>query len=55
MINNRDDDLFECDKFEDCNACRNRFLEEVCDDCDVGEEFEEEDLDEVDKHFRGRT
>jgi hypothetical protein len=49
-----EDDNFECDKFEDCRLCRNRFKEMICSDCDVGEEFEEEDQDEVDKFFRGR-
>lgn len=50
-----EDDIFECDKFEDCGMCKNRFEEDMCEDCDVGENFEEEDYDEVDKYFKGRT
>jgi hypothetical protein len=49
-----DDDTFECDKFDDCRFCRHRFAEIICEDCDVGENFEEEDYDEVDKYFKGR-
>lgn len=56
MYNTDDDDEeenFICDKFEDCGLCKNRFFEYICNDCDYGEEFEEEDYDEVDKEFRG--
>lgn len=53
-MKNNEDDLFECDKFEDCAACKNKYKETVCDSCDFGEEFEEQDLDEVDKYFKGR-
>lgn len=49
-----DDDIFECDKFDDCRFCKHRFKALVCDDCNFGEEFEEEDYDEVDKYFKGR-
>lgn len=49
-----DEDKFECDKFNDCRFCKNRFFEKTCEDCDYGEEFEEEDIDEVDKYFNGR-
>ena len=54
MYDEDDDDKFECDKFEDCSTCRNRFREKVCVTCYAGEEFEEEDIDEVDKYFQGR-
>lgn len=47
-----EEEVFICDKFDDCRFCRNRFEEDICDDCDVGENFEEEDYDEVDKYFR---
>jgi hypothetical protein len=50
-----EEECFQCDKFEDCGLCKNRFDEPTCDDCDVGENFEEEDYDEVDKYFQGRT
>lgn len=51
-----DEEPVECDKFEDCKFCKHRFLPELyCEDaCDVGESFEEEDQDEVDKYFQGR-
>lgn len=54
MFDEEDEDAFVSNKFEDCRECRNRFSEIVCNGCDVGEEFEEEDYDELDKHFRGR-
>jgi hypothetical protein len=54
MNEDDDDEIFECDKFDECGLCRNRFTLETCEDCDVGEFFEEEDYDEVDKHFKGR-
>lgn len=45
-----------CEKFDDCETCKFRmrpwlFCE---DDCDVGESYEPDDIDEVDKNFRGR-
>ena len=29
------------DKFEDCQYCKWRNEKEICDDCEVGEEFED--------------
>ncbi len=51
-----DDDSYECDKFDDCRTCKFRTVAHLyCeDDCDYGESYEEEDQDEVDKHFKGR-
>lgn len=54
MYDDEEEELFECDKFDECGGCKNRFTEFVCMNCDVGEYFEEEDYDEVDKHFNGR-
>lgn len=48
-------EFFLCDKFDDCESCKNKFEEDICDDCDCGENFEEEDYDEVDRHFKGRV
>lgn len=42
---------FESDKFDECWTCKNRFCVKTCDDCGYGENFEEEDHDEVDKDF----
>lgn len=50
----KDDEIFESDKFDDCETCKNRFTMKICIDCDYGESFEEEDIDEVDKYFNGR-
>jgi hypothetical protein len=50
-----EDEIFECSKFDDCGLCKNRFKARICNDCDVGEHFEEEDYDEVDKYFKGWT
>lgn len=43
-------------KFEDCASCKWRCKPWLfCEDaCDVGESYEEDDYDEVDKYFRGR-
>lgn len=49
-----DDDNFECDKFDECNGCKWRFVEETCDDCGAGEDYEPDDMEEVDAHFKGR-
>jgi len=46
-----DDEIFESDKFDDCAACKHRFCEWICKRCDMGEEFEEEDLEELDELF----
>ncbi len=46
-----EDDIFESDKFDECYMCKFRFCEATCDDCDYGEEFEQDDPDEVDKDF----
>jgi hypothetical protein len=48
-----DEDLepWESDKFDECWTCKHRFCELTCSGCGYGEEFEEEDLDEVDKDF----
>lgn len=51
-----DEEVYECDKFEDCSTCKFRrepwlFCE---DDCEVGESYEEEDQEEVDSCFKGR-
>jgi hypothetical protein len=48
------EDEFECDKFDECGGCKNRFKERICNSCGVGEDFEEEDMEEVDAHFGGR-
>jgi hypothetical protein len=57
MLQNDEDDneIFESDKFDDCKDCRNRFRMNICNGCGFGEDFEEEDYDEVDKHFNGRV
>ncbi len=49
-----DDDIEACDKFDDCAECKNRFCPMTCNDCDVGENFEPDDMEEVDAHFNGR-
>lgn len=49
-----DEEFFECEKFDECYLCKHRFKEKICEDCNAGEEFEEEDYDEVDKYFNGR-
>jgi hypothetical protein len=49
-----DEEFFESDKFEDCAECKHRFCEITCFDCGLGEEFEPEDMEEVDAHFGGR-
>jgi len=46
-----EEEIFESDKFDECWQCRHRFEESICNDCDYGESFEEEDPDEVDKDF----
>lgn len=47
-----DEEPWECDKFDECFRCKNRFTFKICEyDCDVGESFEEIDPDEVDKDF----
>jgi hypothetical protein len=51
MFEDDDEDRFESDKFDECWSCKHRFCEWVCDDCGVGENFEEDDPDEVDKDF----
>lgn len=38
-------------KFDECFQCRNKWNFSICSDCSVGEWFEEEDPDEVDKDF----
>lgn len=53
-MSDEEEDFFECDKFNDCRFCKHRFEELTCEDCDIGEHFEEEDIDEVDKYFQGR-
>lgn len=56
MIEDEDDDedKFVSNKFDDCKSCKNRFNFSICRDCGYGEDFEEEDIDEVDKFFDGR-
>lgn len=54
MFEDDDEDIFVSVKFDDCRECRNRFAETICNGCEMGEEFEEEDYDELDKHFMGR-
>lgn len=49
-----EEEIFESNKFDDCSSCKNRFKFHICMDCRYGEDFEEEDLDEVDKYFDGR-
>lgn len=49
-----EDGRFLSDKFDDCEVCKNKRKIRVCNSCDYGEEFESEDMDEVDKHFNGR-
>ena len=49
-----DDEIFECDKFDDCGECKLRFKEAVCRLCFSGEDFEPDDMEEVDAHFMGR-
>jgi hypothetical protein len=50
-----DEDILPSDKFEDCETCKHKFCEWICDDeCDVGESYEPEDIEEVDAHFQGR-
>lgn len=51
MYDDDDEEFWECDKFDECGLCRNRFDESICDDCDYGENFEDNDPDEVDKDF----
>lgn len=53
-MEDEDEDIFECSKFDECGSCKHRYIETTCDDCGYGEEFELEDYDEVDKHFQGR-
>jgi hypothetical protein len=49
------DDEFECDKFDECYGCKFRFREDICGGCGLGEEYEPDDLEEVDAHFVGRN
>jgi hypothetical protein len=49
-----DEDIFISEKFEDCSECKHRFSCNICEWCDVGEEFEPDDMEEVDAHFKGR-
>lgn len=49
-----DEDIFVSDKFEDCVECKHRFECEECEICDYGENFEPEDIEEVDACFQGR-
>lgn len=46
-----DEDIWESDKFDECWSCKHRFCLKTCLDCDYGENFEENDPDEVDKDF----
>lgn len=47
-----EEDRFESSKFDECWRCKNRFNYQICErECDMGESFEEEDPDEVDKDF----
>lgn len=43
-------------KFDDCLTCKFRFKPWLyCEtECDMGESYEPDDIDEVDKDFRGR-
>ena len=54
MFNDEDEPEFISDKFSDCSECKNKFCELTCFDCDNGEYFEEEDMEEVDFNFQGR-
>lgn len=45
------EEIWESDKFDECWSCKNRFCELICNSCDYGESFEEDDPDEVDKDF----
>jgi hypothetical protein len=51
MYEEDEKEVFESDKFDECWTCKHRFEEDVCSGCRYGEEFEEEDYDEVDKDF----
>jgi hypothetical protein len=44
-----DEEVFESDKFDECYMCVNRFRERTCNGCDAGEEFEEEDPDNLEE------
>jgi predicted nucleic-acid-binding Zn-ribbon protein len=46
-----DGDIFESTKFDECWSCKHRFCLATCNDCDYGENYEAEDMDEVDKDF----
>lgn len=47
MWNDDEEEVFESDKFDECFMCVNRFCERTCGDCDVGENFEEVDPDNL--------
>lgn len=52
MFEDDDEDLWESEKFDECYKCKNRFNFNICEyDCDVGESFEEEDDDGLDKEI----
>lgn len=42
-------------KFEDCKSCKFRNRPRVCSDCEVGENFEEEEPEGLDSIFRERS
>lgn len=44
-----EEDRFISEKFDECFSCRNRFNIHICSQCDVGEYFDSDDVDELDE------
>lgn len=53
FVNSDDDEEFVSDKYDECFRCLNRFDISICEECELGEYFEEDsEVEELDGELK---